>query len=189
MLSERLASLAGLTALALLLCGCSGSSSKTTGPGTASNPNPKASQDQLSAGFILGAAPAGARNVGEAKKAVQEKDAVVLRGRIGGEHPFTEGRAMLTIADMKLTPCNEKADDKCPTPWDFCCDPKETILEHSASVQVLGADGKILKTSLQSVKGLAPLSIIVVQGIVAERPDPKVLVINATGIYIEKAAK
>ena len=185
MLSERLASLAGLTALALLLCGCSGGSSKTTGPGTASNPNPKASQDQLPAGFILGAAPAGARNVAEAKKEVKEKDVIVLRGHIDGEHPFTEGRAMLTLVDMKLTPCNEKADDKCPT----LCDPKETILEHSASVQVLGADGKILKTDLKSVKGMAPLSIIVVQGTVAERPDPKVLVINATGIYIEKEAK
>src|SRR5687767_13723238 len=78
----------------------------------------------LPAGLMLTAAPAGAKDVVAVKSEAKEGDAVVVRGAIGGRvKTFVSGFAMFTIGDMKaLTSCNNRPDDPCETPWDFCCD-------------------------------------------------------------------
>ena len=52
--------------------------------------------------------------------------------------------------------------------------------------QVVGADGRPLKASLEGVGGIEGLKVILVKGVVGPRPDPNVLVINATGIFVEQ---
>jgi hypothetical protein len=121
--------------------------------------------------------------VKEAKGNTKQGDAVVLFGSIGGRPvPFVEGRAVFLLADETLPPCT----DGCATPWDFCCTPPNVIMEGLATVQVLGPDGKALKTALQNINGLQPMAHVVVAGRVAKR-DMHVFVVNADRIYVKPA--
>ena len=53
-------------------------------------------------------------------------------------------------------------------------------------MHVAGPDGTLLKVGLKGWHGLAPLSLVVVKGVVGPRPDPGVLVIEAKEIFVEK---
>ncbi len=175
----------------LLLSGCGGAQNKTDGaaapkPGEKADANPAPAP----AGLMLTEAPPGARDVIAVKKDAKEGDEVVIRGRIGGAptNVFTSGYAIMTIVDMSLVPCNEKPGDGCKTPWDYCCDDKEDILAAKATIQLLGAGGKVLKQEFKGMAGMDHLSVVVVKGKVGKRDDPKNLIINATGIFVEKSA-
>lgn len=123
--------------------------------------------------------------VKEAKQRTKQGDTVVLFGRIGGRPvPFVQGRAVFLLADETLPPCT----DGCATPWDFCCTPPNIIMEGLATVQVLGPDGKTLKTGLQSVNGLQPMAVVMVEGRVVKK-DMNVFVVNADRIYVKPAGK
>ena len=81
--------------------------------------------------------------------------------------------------------CSDNPDDKCKTPWDYCCETPETIAEHQATIQVVDAGGQPLKLSLKGRNDLRELSDCVVVGTVAQADGP-VLVVNATGIYVAR---
>ncbi|MBK1828593.1 hypothetical protein [Haloferula rosea] len=121
-----------------------------------------------------------------ARTTVQPGDVVVLKGQVmGASEPFVEGRAAFVLGDRdKLTPCNERADDGCKTPWDACCDSKEAFREGTATIQVVGEDGRTLKEGLEGVEGLEKLSRILVKGEVAEQSSAASLIVNATAIQI-----
>jgi hypothetical protein len=121
-----------------------------------------------------------------ARTTVQPGDVITLKGQImGADEPFVEGRAAFILGDReKLTPCNERPDDQCARPWDTCCDSKEDLREGTATIQILGADGRTMKESLEGVEGLKKLSKILVKGRVAEQSGPGNLVINASAIQI-----
>ncbi len=122
-----------------------------------------------------------ARGVKDAKEGTKQGDTVVLVGRIGGRPvPFVGGRAVFLLADETLPPCT----DGCGTPWDFCCTPSNVIMEGLATVQVLGPDGRPLKTGLQNVNGLQPMAVVMVEGRVA-RKDTNIFVVNAYRIYVK----
>lgn len=122
-----------------------------------------------------------ARGIKDAKEGTKQGETVVLVGRIGGRPvPFVGGRAVFLLADETLPPCT----DGCATPWDFCCTPPNVIMEGLATVQVLGPDGKPLKTPLQNVNGLKPMAVVTVEGRVAKR-DMNVFVVNADRIYVQ----
>jgi hypothetical protein len=87
-----------------------------------------------------------------------------------------------------LKACSDNPDDKCATPWDYCCETAADIAKHSALVQVVDSAGMPLRTSLKGVNGLKELSEITVQGVVREAKD-KILIVNATAIYITPAKK
>ncbi len=132
----------------------------------------------------LAAAPDGAKAVTDVKKDAATGQDVVVFGRIGGgKVPFVEGRAMFMLADRGLVSCTEKHGPGCTTPWDYCCEPKEQVLAGTTTIQLVGADGKPLKASLEGVHGLKPLSEVVIAGKVASAGDN--VVINATGIYVK----
>lgn len=139
-------------------------------------------------GLFLAAAPDGPVGVTDAKKSAQEGDEVVLRGRVAGtKHPFVDGRAALTLADMDaVTPCNVNPEDGCQTPWDACCDTPAELVAGTATIEVVGADGKPLAVGLKGAGGIEELSVLVVRGKVARRPDDQVLIVHATGIHVEK---
>jgi hypothetical protein len=146
-----------------------------------------ANAEALPASLALAEAPAGAQDVLAVRKEAKEGDAVVVRGRVGGSRsPFVEGHASMQIVDPSLKACGEGTPmDECKTPWDFCCSDSNEIAGHSASVQVIGADGKPLRASLQGFAGLKPLSKVTVKGVVAKSADSGALVINATGVHVD----
>lgn len=138
----------------------------------------------LPAGFMLEKEPAGAKTVEELKGQAKVGDAVVVRGRIGGSmNPFIEKRAVFTLMGAALKACSDDPNDKCKTPWDYCCDTPEAIAKHSATIQVVDAGGAPLRMGLKGVNGLKELSEVVVLGTVKEAKE-KVLIINATGLFV-----
>ncbi len=139
----------------------------------------------LPGGLKLATSPDGeALGVSAAKASAKEGETIVLRGRIGGTFaPFVEGRAAMTIADEAMDSCDSKEGDGCTAPWDYCCETPEDILANTATIQVVGEDGRPLAVSLREL-GAKELATVVVQGTVGPRPDPKVLIVNATGIWV-----
>lgn len=169
--------------LALIAAGCTGEKGTTT-----VTPPGAASAGSLPEGALLAAAPAGAKPLPEVKKSAQKGDTVVFTARIGGRHePFVKSRAVMVVIDPAIPSCSDMGeDDHCPTPWDYCCEAPEAITAGTATVQFVGADGKPLPVELQGQGGLAPLATITVTGVVAEKDDSGLFIVNATGIHVAK---
>jgi hypothetical protein len=172
---------ATLTLVALTACDKQESKPAAPKPAAAGSPAPGAT---LPASLFLAAQPADAKPLEDAKKSAKAGDAVTLRGRIGGsEDPFVSGRAVFTLVGPGLKACSDNADDGCKTPWDYCCDTKEEIAAHSATIQVVDAAGAPLKLSVKGQNGLKELSDVIIVGKVAQA-EGSVLVVNASGLYI-----
>jgi hypothetical protein len=138
--------------------------------------------------LFVDAAPDGGRGVGEVKADAEATGDVVIVGRIGGRvEPFVSGAAMFLITDAKLLSCDQMGDDDhCKTPWDYCCEPRDSLLANTATVQVVDEDGKPLALGLKDVSGLKPLVTVTVVGSVAAREEGGTLVVNAKQIYVAK---
>ncbi|NQZ58918.1 MAG: hypothetical protein HRT88_15815 [Lentisphaeraceae bacterium] len=136
---------------------------------------------------FVGAAPQGAISVIEARKLSAGKKVVIKGAVIGSRSPFVEGRASFVLGDPAvLTSCNLKEGDNCDTPWDTCCDTKTSRRNSVVSIQVLDADGMVMKAPVKGVKGLSELSHVVVEGTVDASSTEKSMIINATAIFVEK---
>lgn len=135
--------------------------------------------------FMLAEEPQDAAPVGRIKAEGQVGEEVVVRGRIGGRvDPIARDLAIFLIADTSLLTCADLPDDHCPTPWDYCCEPRPSLMARTATVQIVTADGAPLEVNLREA-GLSPMSEVVVRGRVGERPTPEILVINASGIWVK----
>jgi hypothetical protein len=147
---------------------------------------PKPAAVSVPDSLFAATAPADAKDVKVAKPTLKKGDKVTVVGRIGGSvKPFVAERAVFTLADKSLKACGEdNPDDKCKTPWDFCCDPRDVITANTLTVQVVDAEGKPLKTGLDGVKGLKPLATVTVTGTVATAEGGTV-VINASGLHVK----
>lgn len=155
-------------------------------PSTSSAPAPAVNAAAaLPSGLFLSSAPSDAKDVKDAKPTLKAGDRVVLVGRIGGsEEPFLAERAIFTLVDRCLKACKEgNPEDKCATPWDYCCESRKDITANSATVQVVGADGQPLKAALNGVNGLKPLATVTVVGTIA-RAEAESVVISASGFYV-----
>src|SRR5262245_22813796 len=144
--------------------GCN-QSSETPAPAptrSAAAPAPTAATTTAAAlpvGFFLTSAPADAKTVEDAKKEAKAGQPITLRGRIGGsESPFVEDRAMFTLMGPGLPACSDSPDDKCATPWDYCCENASSIAEHQATIQILDANGQPLHLTLKGHNNLRELS-------------------------------
>jgi len=130
-------------------------------------------------------APMAAVAVGEARKAVQEGQTVVMRGRIGGlPQPFAEKHAIFVLSDLRLLPCT----DGCTTAWDYCCTPKDQILANVATVQVVDGKGRPIKVGMKGINGLKPMSEVIVKGTVIKK-SKDLLMVNAHNIYVSSNPK
>jgi hypothetical protein len=166
--------------LALVSCG-------EKKPSAASSPDAAAAAaDPALAAVFTATAPAGPRAIHEARAAAKPGDEIVLSGRVmGADNPFVAGRAAFVLGDPALlTTCNERPGDECPSPWDTCCDTPEAKRDGTATIQVLGADGRVAKGTLEGVCGLAKLARVVVAGKVAPGSGAESLVVNATAIHV-----
>jgi hypothetical protein len=132
---------------------------------------------------LLSEEPAGAQGVIEARKHARDGDEVVVVGRIGGaKSPWIEGRAGFWIVDPSFKPCNERDDDDCKTPWDYCCDDPDELRKGTATVKFVDEQGKTVQQDARKLLGLKELQTVVVQG-KAKRDEKGNLTILASGIY------
>jgi hypothetical protein len=122
-----------------LLCGlfaCNRPTETPAGPAPAV-PAPAADLSR----FLLAAAPAPAQTVLEAKQQ-GAKDHTVVHGRIAN---LVKGYAAFTLMDESLPYCGESnPEDKCKTPWDYCCEKATTRSQHALVVELRAPDGKVL---------------------------------------------
>ena len=171
------ASLVAVLSIALLaVAGCDRSDTASK------NPEAPAATAALPAGMMVETAPADAKGVIELKGAAKDGDEVVIRGVVGGtEDPVAANQAIVTLVDAGVTTCDKMEGDTCKTPWDACCE--KDLPAKTATVQVVGADGKPLKGSLASA-GVKPLKQVVVAGKARVPADGKALVIEATKIHV-----
>jgi uncharacterized lipoprotein YajG len=138
---------------------------------------------------VLATAPSGeARAIAVVRSSVKPGDEVTLSGKImGNKSPFVAGRAVFILGDPAvLTPCNAKPGDGCETPWDTCCDSPEDKKRATASIQIVGADGRVLKEAIEGVNGIDKLAAITVSGKVAEGSSADLLIVNATALRVGK---
>jgi hypothetical protein len=138
---------------------------------------------------ILASAPTGtAQAIHTARTTAKPGDTITLSGKImGNASPFVAGRAAFILGDPEvLTPCNEMPGDKCETPWDVCCETPEEKKQATATIQIVDAEGRTLKESIEGVGGLENLAKVTVTGKVAEGSSADLLVINATAIQAGK---
>lgn len=130
--------------------------------------------------------PADARSVGELKAMADLTGEVVVHGRIGGRvEPFVKGAAVFLLADMSMKACHELHEDECPTPWDYCCEPRESLRSKLATIQIVGEDGRPLPIDVRGQHDLTPLTEVTVAGEVAMQAEDGPLVINARRIYVK----
>ena len=111
---------------------------------------------------------------------------VTLTGLVMGvSAPFVEGRGVFVLGDeATLVPCDAKGDDHCATPWDTCCDPIAIRQVGTATIQLLGADGKPLHQDVRGIQGLKELSRGTVTGVIAPNSTPDSLIVNASVLHV-----
>jgi hypothetical protein len=166
-----------ILATAALLASCGKKEASVTAP-TVSAPS-------ASLSAVLAAAPTGEpKSIHLIRTTAKPGDEITISGKImGNEKPFVEGRAAFILGDPEvLTACNQDPVDKCTTPWDACCDSPEDKKRGIATIQIVGADGRVLKELIEGVGGLVNLAAVTVSGKVAEGSTTDVLVINAHAI-------
>lgn len=159
-------------AAVLLLSGCEKSATEETSSNGAS-----------AASWLLASAPADALPVGQVKADAAEGDRVIMLGRVGGQlKPISEGSPVFMVVDLQIPSCADMGDDDhCPTPWDYCCEPRDSLTANSATVQLVDAEGAVLDTLVGA--SLEPLDEVIIVGTVGPRPTPEVLTIKATGVH------
>lgn len=144
---------------------------------------PSADTPTAAPAWVLTSMPENAVSVGQLKAQAKEGDRVVLRGRIGGRsEPMTSGSAVFLVMDPAIPSCADEPGDNCPTPWDYCCEPKDSLAANNATVMVVDPAGQAVDTDMR-LAGFAPLDEVVVVGVVGPRPSPEVLTVRAEGVY------
>jgi hypothetical protein len=168
---------------ALCLVGCT---EKAT-PSTDSTSDDTGMVEEMMPGTLFSPdAPEKVSSLSEAKTTSAVGDEVTFEARIGGRvEPFLAERAVFFVADSSLKTCSELHGDGCKTPWDYCCEPKDNLLRHMATVQVVDAAGQPLKMSLLDKHGLTPEARVMITGTVAEVDEAGTFVINASSIHVQ----
>lgn len=135
--------------------------------------------------YLLATEPNDAKGIKAVRKEAKDGDEIVMIGRIGGSaKPFT-GRAAFTIVDTSFVPCNEKGDDNCATPWDYCCDAPDELAKGTILVKFVDEAGKTLAKDAKAFLGIKELQTVVIQGHI-RRDGDNVLSVVASGLFIKK---
>lgn len=170
-----------LAAAAALLASCKEKEAAKAG----STPAAAATAPSAELSKVLASAPSGeAKAIHLVRASAKPGDEITISGKImGSDSPFVSGRAAFVLGDPELlTPCNEMPGDECETPWDVCCEPSDEKKAGTATIQIVGADGRVLKENLEGAGRLAKLAKVTVTGKVAEGSTADALVVNATAI-------
>lgn len=132
--------------------------------------------------IISSEAPEKALDVVAARKNAKNGEQISVVGRIGGrKNPWIKGAAAFSIADRSLKACNERDDDACKTPWDYCCEsnvPKSSLL-----VMFVDESGKPIRRDARELLGVAELQTVVVTG-TAKRDKTGNVTLLASKVYL-----
>jgi hypothetical protein len=145
----------------------------------------KAQQGAI-AKLLLSTAPEQAMSVSELRNAgLQPGSRVTVRAQIGGRNPpWLPSHAMMLLADAKeLQACSAGG---CGAPWDFCSAPRDKLLQHTGLVRWLDETGTQPRAvPFTEIAAIAPLATVIVTGTLADIGDPRALVIDLDGIFLE----
>ena len=160
----------------LLLAGCG----ETSTSETAAKPNGPSKEGEK---LLLSSAPAEALEVKAAREEAATDEEVVVVGRIGGSvDPWVEGLAAFTVVDNSLKACSDIPGDKCPTPWDYCCE--SSVGQSRTLVKFVDESGAVIDTDARELLGVSELQTVFVKG-KAQRDADGNLSLLATGIYVQ----
>jgi hypothetical protein len=162
-----------LLAVLLATVGCG---AETTAPPAANAPSAAAQALRLAADPGTAVGVAAAKAAGPAAK-------VVVSGRIASTVP---GHFVLRLVDTSLPFCGEtNPEDKCKTPWDYCCEPPTKLAEHTLLVEARSG-GKPVATP--ALPDLRLLDLVKVTGeMTKDEHGNHVLV--ATGVFRQERPK
>lgn len=156
--------------LPVLLVACGGETTTPagTGGGGTSSSGPSVTD-------FLGD-PGGAPIEVEAARALPGGSEVVVTGRV---KDFVTGFASFTLIDHRFTPCDEREDDECPTPWDYCCDPASEVAAGTVAIEL--RDGaRPLRADLKGTHQFDHLVTAVVKGKTEKDEAGNVIVVAET---------
>ncbi len=130
--------------------------------------------------------PAEAPNLAGIKAKAVTGDTVTFLARVGGKRKaFIDGLSIFNVADPKLTSCELMGDeDHCAKPWDYCCEDKDVLTAGLATVRLTDGEGKVLKKSAEGQGELEALKFVVITGIVREKNDEGLFVVDASKIWV-----
>lgn len=164
------------------LAGCASESSTTT-----SNPSPEQSEVAAVDGtvYLLDTEPEGAGNVIKVREEAGAGDDLLVVGRIGGSNnPWIGGRAAFTIVDLSVKSCNDTLDDKCPTPWDYCCETGK-LPTSTALVKFMDETDQVVRADARLLFDVQELSTVVIKG-KAKRDEAGNLTVLASGLFVKQ---
>ncbi|MAI33530.1 MAG: hypothetical protein L7W43_20030 [Rubripirellula sp.] len=164
------------------LVGCSSENSTTT-----SNASPRVPDQATVDGtaYLLDTEPEGAGDVTKVREEVGTDDELLVIGRIGGSsNPWIDGRAAFTIVDLSVKSCNDTLDDKCPTPWDYCCETSK-LPTSTALVKFVDETDQVIRADARSLFDLQELSTVVIKG-TAKRDEAGNLTVLANGLFVKQ---
>lgn len=166
--------------LALSSSGCGQATNSNTATTSIKATVPSDAGEKL----LLKEAPEKSEDVIAVREQAKDGDEVIIEGHIGGAvDPWVKDRAVFTIVDRSLVPCNERPGDDCKTPWDYCCD-TDRLPTSLATVKFVDDQGKTLSTDARQLLGIKELQTVVVTG-KAKRDEAGNLTVLATGLYLK----
>ncbi len=160
----------------LMFSGCGDSTDVAAPDSATSTPTVDASA------FLLDAEPDGAMGVVKVRTESKDGDEIVIVGRIGGnKNPWIDGRAAFSIVDMAAKPCNAIPGDKCPVPWDYCCE--DDLASKTTLVKFNDENGKLVAAGAKDLFGLKELDTVVISG-KAKVDDAGNVTVMAEGMFV-----
>ena len=164
------------------LIGCTSEKNNTTSNGSIEQPDTAVTDGTT---YLLPAEPKDPTSVIRVRDEAANDDEVLLIGCIGGSsNPWIEGRAAFTIVDLSLKSCNETLDDRCPTPWDYCCE-TDKLPTSGALIKFVDDSNRVIKADPKTLFGVKELSTVIIKGS-AQRDDADNLTVLASGIFVKK---
>ena len=141
---------------------------------------------ELGKSLLLAVEPAGAVNVGDVLQFGSENENVLVIGRIGGSRdPWVDSLAAFTLTDVSLVACNEIPEDPCPTPWDFCCEPK--LAANTLLVQILSDDGELIEQDARKLLGVDELDTVVIEADI-NKDDAGNITLVAKKLFVRRSS-
>ncbi|MCK6461676.1 MAG: hypothetical protein L6Q95_17475 [Planctomycetes bacterium] len=126
--------------------------------------------------FALDGDPGEALSVSETKEKGSGEE-VVVEGRISN---IVKGITIFNLVDEDLYYCGKGgAEDKCKTPWDYCCVDASERAKGTLAVEMRGPDGKPIRGPLTALR---LLDLVAVKGKVEKDEHGNVTVV-ATGWF------
>lgn len=168
--------------MALFLAAGCGKDAENIAPAT----EPAAVPAALAAVFAEVTSEKALSAIPDLRRAAGPGDEVVLEAKVmGTREPFVDGRAVFVVGDEgTLTSCDMLHGDGCATPWDNCCDDPKALRAGTATIQLVDAEGKVLRHRIKGVFGLKELSRLRIAGVVAPNSTEDAFLVNATHIQV-----